>query len=396
MTPASAFNAASLEALGGRSSAGLAERVNPGSTLSGVLKWVEEQGASDLHGQSGKPFSIRVHGRLARVPVGLFPAPSDDAFFAMLRETFTPAACFRIEEQQEVDLSFYHVRVRYRANFSKQMGRQSFSFRVVPQERMRLRDLQLPDALFQLLAEPRGLMLATGPTGQGKSTTVRALLQELNLRQAVRIITIEDPIEHVFTEAMAQFEQREVGIDTPSFAQGIRNAMRQDPNVIFVGEIRDRESIFAAMQAAETGHLVITTLHADSVAQAIGRIREYYPSSEQANISGLLARNLNAIICQRLLPNVAGTRTPCLEVMRRNKGVQEAIENHDLALLTGIIEAAVHEGMHTFDQYLIELLATSVITQETALHYAVNRHRLEMSLSGFQQITPILRPDKGR
>jgi twitching motility protein PilT len=161
-----------------------------------------------------------------------------------------------------------------------------------------------------------------------------------------------------------------------------------------VGEIRDRESIFAAMQAAETGHLVLTTLHADSVPQAIGRVREYYPASEQANISGLLARNLNSIVCQRLLPNTAGTRTPCLEILKRDAGVQDAIQGNNLHLLSGIIEASVNQGMHSFDQYLMELLASGIIAEETARHYAVNKHRLDMMLRGIVTHAPILQPDK--
>jgi twitching motility protein PilT len=240
------------------------------------------------------------------------------------------------------------------------------------------------------------LVLVTGPTGQGKSTTLRALIQEINETGAMRIITIEDPIEYVFEDCLSQFEQREVGIDTASFADGIRNAMRQDPNVIFVGEIRDRESIFAAMQAAETGHLVLTTLHADSVAQAIGRIREFYPSSEQNNISSLLGRNLNMIVNQRLLPNTQGTRTPCLEILKRDAGVQEAIQSNNLHLLSGIMEVSVNQGMHTFDQYLIELLAAGVISREVAEHYAVNRHKLDMALRGIVSYGGILKPDADR
>ncbi len=223
--------------------------------------------------------------------------------------------------------------------------------------------------LVDLVQEPRGLILVTGPAGQGKSTTLRALIQHVNERAALRIITIEDPIEYVFEDYLSVFEQREVGIDTESFAAGIRNAMRQDPNVIFVGEIRDRESILASMQAAETGHLVLTTLHADSVPQAIGRIREFYPSTEQHNISSLLARNLNAIVCQRLIPGVDGRRLPCLEIMRRDRGVQDAIAANDVHLLGGIIEAAVGQGMHSFDQYLIELLAAGQITEATFVEW---------------------------
>ena len=372
------------------------EHVRQGTTLSCILEWCRQQDATDLHAQAEKPYSIRVHGRLSWVPVELFAPPTDQELLEHLRENFSPAACARIESQLEADLSFYDGNHRYRANFSKQKGGQSFSFRTVPQQRLKLKDLQLPGSLTDIVREPRGLVLATGPTGQGKSTTMRALIQEINETRAVRIITIEDPIEYVFEDCLSQFEQREVGIDTASFADGIRNAMRQDPNVIFVGEIRDPHSIFAAMQAAETGHLVLTTLHADSVAQAIGRIREFYPSSEQANISSLLARNINTIVCQRLIPNLRGTRTPCLEVMKRDAGVQEAIQSNNLHLLTGIIEVSLNQGMHTFDQYLMELLAAEIISRETAQHYAVNKHKLDMTLRGIMTSTPILKPDEDR
>jgi twitching motility protein PilT len=370
------------------------ELVQPNTALGQLLDWCQRQSATDLHAQAGKPYCIRVHGKLSRIPSELYPAPTHEQLMGLLSENFTPSAMDRIASRFEVDLSFYCAGLRYRANFSKQKGAQSFSFRTVPQQRLKLQDLQLPESLTDLVREPRGLVLATGPTGQGKSTTLRALIQEINETQALRIITIEDPIEYVFEDALSQFEQREVGIDTASFADGIRNAMRQDPNVIFVGEIRDRESIFAAMQAAETGHLVLTTLHSDSVAQAIGRIREYYPAPEQPNISSLLARNLNSIISQRLLPNVSGTRTPCLEILKRDAGVEEAIQTNNLHLLTGIIEVSVNQGMHTFDQYLTELLAVGIVSEATARHYAVNKHRLDMTLRGIVGHTPILQPDQ--
>lgn len=370
------------------------ERIQPNTALSRILEWCRDKDASDLHGQADRPYSIRAQGKLSWVPVELFPPPTEDEIFQQLRENFSDDLCRRIRGANEFDLSFYFGPQRYRANFSKQKGQQSFSFRTVPQQRLKLADLQLPVTLTDILVEPRGLVLVTGPTGQGKSTTVRALLQEVNETQSVRVIAIEDPIEYVFEDCLSQFEQREVGIDTASFADGIRNAMRQDPNVIFVGEIRDRESIFAAMQAAETGHLVLTTLHADSVAQAIARIREYYPSTEQQNIAGLLARNLKMVISQRLIPNVQGARTPCLEIMKRDRGAQEAILANDLHLLTGIIEASVHQGMHTFDQYLVELLAAEIITRETAERFAVNRHKLDLALRGFVTSAPILKPNR--
>lgn len=368
------------------------EHVAPESTLGRLLDAARTRGASDLHGQAGKAWRLRIHGRLQAPDAAEFPALDANAFAAAIAQAFSPELGGRVLADREVDAAFRFREDRYRANFSKQLGTQSLSFRLVPQQQAALDELQLPPSLRGILDEPRGLVLLTGPTGQGKSTTARALLQELNLTRALRIITVEDPVEFVFTDALSQFEQREVGADTGSFADGIRNAMRQDPNVIFIGEIRDRESIWAGMQAAETGHLVVTTLHADSVPQAIARLREYYPAGEQASVSALLARNLNAIVCQRLLPNTSGTRTPCLEILRRDAGVQDAIADHQLHLLAGIIEASVNVGMHSFDQYLVELLAAGIVTDETARRYAVNRHALDMHLRGIVTTRPILRP----
>jgi twitching motility protein PilT len=350
------------------------ERIPTESTLGVLLDWCHTQDASDLHARAGQPFFIRVHGELKPVPGEVMATPGVEQLDEVLREAFSSEVGARIRAAHEFDLSFYLGERRYRANFSKQRGLQSFSLRAVPQQRLKLRDLQLPVSLKDIPDVPRGLVLVTGPTGQGKSTTVRALIQEINETRALRIVTIEDPIEYVFTDRLAQFEQREVGIDTASFADGIRNAMRQDPNVIFIGEIRDRESIWAALQASETGHLVL-------------------PASEQPNISGILARNLNSVINQRLLPNVHGTRTPCLEIMKRDAGVHDAVAANDLTLLSGIIEASVTQGMHTFDQYLTELLAAGVITEATARYYAVNKHRLDMTLRGIRTTRPILVPD---
>lgn len=358
-----------------------------------MLQWVHLVGASDLHIQEGKPARYRVNGELKIAPASEVPLMTAAEIHAMLADNIAPQTCARIAQSFEVDLSLQMGELRWRSNFSKQQGRQSCSFRIVPKQKTRLHDLRLPDTLKDVLESPRGLVLITGPTGQGKSTTVRALLQEMNETETMRVITIEDPIEFVFDDAGCQFEQREVGIDTASFSDGIRNAMRQDPNVIFVGEIRDRESIFSAMQAAETGHLVFTTLHADSSTQAIGRIREYYPASEQNNISSMLARNINMIVCQRLIPDMEGTRVPCLEIMKRDRTVQQAIEKNELNRLTEIIEVCTQLGMHSFDQYLTELMIAGYVSEGIAKNYAVNRHRLEMLLSGYQTNQGILLPD---
>ena len=370
------------------------EYVKPGTQLYRMLHWVQETQASDLHIQEGKPARYRIQGRLNPAPAEVVPVMDRDRLMKVLGESLSGSTAADIGLKPEMDLSLEMGETRWRANFSKQQGRQSCSFRIVPRHSFRLRDLRLPETLKDVLRLPRGLVLVTGPTGQGKSTSVRALLQEINATQAMRIITIEDPIEFLFDDDQAQFEQREVRIDTGSFADGIRNAMRQDPNVIFVGEIRDRESIFAAMQAAETGHLVFTTLHADSVAQAVGRIREYYPATEQDNISSLLARNINMIICQRLIPDVKEQLVPCVEILKRDPTIQDAIVKNELNRLTEIIEVCTHQGMHSFDQYLIELMVAGVVTEATAKAYAINRHRLDMLMAGYQSSQGILLPER--
>jgi twitching motility protein PilT len=373
------------------------ERFAPTTSLGKLLGWCAKQHATDIHAQADRRYAYRVDGKLLRIAPEQFPAPTNEEIMRVLREAFSISIFERIEKQHEMDLSFLCEKVRYRANFSKQQGMQSFSFRIVPQKIPELTDLGLPPSVADLVREPRGLLLVTGAAGQGKSTTACALLQRLNEAAALRIVTIEDPIEYLFEENQCQFEQREVGVDTESFSSGIRNAMRQDPEVIFIGEIRDRDSIQAAMQAAETGHLVLATLHADSVNQAIDRVREFHPAEEQDNASALLARSVNAIICQRLIPSVSKKRIPCLEIMRRNSGTQDAIARNDLHLLTGHIEASLHEGMHSFDQHLMQLLNAGSVNLETARHYAVNWSRVEMESHGFAPAMPgILKPDPER
>jgi twitching motility protein PilT len=370
------------------------ERVELTTSFGQLLDWCATHNASDLHAQADRRYAYRVDGKLNRISPQQFPIPSSDGIQDLLRESFATSIYDRIEKLHEMDLSFLCGKIRYRGNFNKQQGTQSFSLRVVSQRIPNLDDLQLPASLSDFAKEPRGLLLVTGASGQGKSTTACALLQQLNESMPLRVITIEDPIEYLFVENQCQFEQREVGVDTDSFATGIRNAVRQDPEVIFIGEIRDRETVGAAMQAAETGHLVLATLHADSAAQAIDRIREFFSSSEQTNASALLARSLNAIICQRLVPSTFDKRIPCLEIMKRNAGIQDAIARNDLHQLSGIIESSNNEGMHSFDQYLMRLCKSEHITLETAKFYAHNWSKVDMEMHGFAPSMPgILKPD---
>lgn len=373
------------------------ERVEVTTSLGRLLQWCSAKQATDVHAQADRRFAYRVDGKLLRIEPEEMPMPGTDDIRTMLCEAFSASISERIDKLHEMDLSFLCEKTRYRANFNKQQGAQSFSFRVVSQRVPNLSDLELPPEISELAKNPRGLLLITGASGQGKSTTACALLQRLNETMALRVITIEDPIEYLFVESQSQFEQREVGVDTESFASGIRNAVRQDPEVIFIGEIRDRESIGAAMQAAETGHLVVATLHADSAPQAIDRIREFFSTEDQNSASALLARSINAIICQRLIPSSSNKRIPCLEIMKRNIGVQDAIARNDLHLLTGIIESSANEGMRSFDQDLMRLHRLLAISEETARQYAHNWSRVDMEMHGFAPSMPgILKPDPER
>lgn len=370
------------------------QSVQTGTRIGQLLEYCEGKKASDIHVQTGRPIGIRVDGELTRLDPSEFEVFTQEEIYQCFTENFSADVVDAIRRRREFDMSFYHGSQRYRANFSKQKGEQAFSFRFVPQQRSTLKDLNLPSTLIELTNELRGLVMLTGPTAQGKSTTARALLQTLNETRAARIITVEDPIEFVFADGTCTFEQREVGIDTDSFTLGIRNAMRQDPNILFIGELRDKDSIYSAVQAAETGHMVLTTLHADSASQALGRLRMFYPSTEQENISALLSRNLKAVVTQRLVPSVYGHRVPCLEILRVDQGAQEAVAKNELHLLDGILESAKVQGMHSFDQYLIELLAGGHVTEQIAREYAVNRHRLDLLLRGIINNQAILRRDR--
>lgn len=368
------------------------ETILPGSRLGQFLNWCLDHEVSDIHLQTGKEPWVRIHGSLQPVKQSGLMTHTSMEFFALFVDQFSRDSLARIESCREYDCSFQCDGQRWRANFARQRGLHSLSLRHVPVQQLSLEEMQLPDSLHDIVRVQRGLVLLTGPTGQGKSTTARALLQEINRHEARRIISIEDPIEYLFEDGLSLFEQREVGTDTDSFAMGIRNAMRQDPDILFVGEMRDPESVYAALQACETGHLVVTTLHADSTAQALSRVLEFHPLEQQHSLRRLLARNLRAVVSQRLISNLGGTRTPCLEILIGDGTSRKAIVNDELELLVDILEVSNHCGMHSFDQYLMELFSAGIISRETLMDYAANPHAIDLRLRGIKTHPSILKP----
>jgi twitching motility protein PilT len=244
------------------------------------------------------------------------------------------------------------------------------------------KELHLPEQIAKIARAPRGIILVCGTTGCGKSSTLAAMIEHINQTEKCHIITLEDPIEYVFEDRLSVIEQREIGLDTLSFERALSHVMRQDPDVIMIGEMRDSQSFMAALAAADTGHLVLTTLHTTTAYQAIGRILDFFPAQERDQIRRQIANNLQAVICQRLVPAVAGSVVPAVEIMINSGTVRKLIEDNRLDKLSAAIETGNEEGMQTFNQSLYKLVKAKMISEENALAYASNPDALRMNLKG--------------
>lgn len=275
------------------------------------------------------------------------------------------------EERGELDFSYAVPGVsRYRVNVYHQRGCKALSVRVVPTEIPTIEDLELPDILKEIANKPQGLVLVTGPTGSGKSTTLAALIQYMNKTMSKHIITLEDPIEYLHKHNMCIIDQREVGYDTNNFENGLRASLRQDPDVILVGEMRDLETVRTAITAAETGHLVLATLHTSSAPSTIDRIIDVFPSSQQQQIRIQLASVLVAIVSQRLFPRIDKTgRKAATEVLINNSAVANLIRNEKIHQIVNIMQTSKAQGMHTIESSITDLMKAGVISKEVALPY---------------------------
>jgi twitching motility protein PilT len=328
---------------------------------------------------------LRVHGELVVTQLPLI-RPEDSKRTA--DQILSPRQREEFTERKEIDFAIGVQGLgRFRVNLFQQRGTLGFAFRAIPFEIPSLVDLQLPRALEEIALTPRGLVLVTGVTGSGKSTTLASMIRHLNDRRSANIVTIEDPIEFLHRDNLSLISQREVGTDTISFNEALRHVLRQDPDVVMLGEIRDQESMSTVLKAANTGHTVLSTLHTTDASQTITRIISFFPSHQHAEVRGILADALRAIISMRLIPRAdGGGRVPAAEVMLNTAAISERIRAGDMihTLPDLIGEGRTQYGMQTFDQSLMDLYRQGLISEEAALRYATNPSEFQLRASGIE------------
>ena len=349
--------------------------------LDRLLRAVADEDGSDLHVKAGSPPRIRVHGDLRKLDGEPTVSPDDTA--GMAAAIMRPEVAEQFMARHEADFAYSVAGVgRFRTNVFRQRGSVAMVLRRVRSEVPSVDDLGLPEVVTRLANEQRGLILVTGPTGSGKTTTLAAMIGHINHTRECHIVTIEDPIEIAHRDDMAEISQREIGFDTHDFASAMRAAMRQDPDVILVGEMRDQETVYAALTAAETGHLVLSTLHTIDSTETINRIVDFFPPYQQNQVRVALAGSLKGTICQRLVPTIDGHgRVPALEVMVANGRIQQCIvDSGRTGDIKEIIADGEYYGMQTFDQSLSRLYERGLIDLRGALVAASNPHDLKVML----------------
>jgi twitching motility protein PilT len=360
-----------------------------------ALRYVVEQEGSDLHVKVASPPVARIHGELRPLEGAepLTPADTDAALEHILHDR---ALLEEFATVGEADFSYEIEGVsRFRVNAFRQRGSVSIALRVIPYQVRTMEDLGLPDVIRKLAEEQRGIVLLTGTTGSGKSTTLAAMIDHVNSGWARHIITLEDPIEYLQRDKLSIINQREVGHDTESFARAMRRVLRQDPDVILVGEMRDEETVRTALSAAETGHLVLSTLHTLDATETVNRIIDFFPPHLQQQARVMLASTLRGVVGQRLVPSVDGTgRVAICEVLVVTGRVQDLILNpNETGRITEVIAEGEYYGMQTFDQALLKHVMAGNITEEVALEAATSPHDFKLMLqaqgqraSGIEQV----------
>ena len=348
--------------------------------LRGVLRAAVEGGASDVHIKVGAPFVLRIHRQLVAVEA---PQPTEAWMNNIVEKIVPPHARRRLDEDREVDFSYYEPSIgRFRTNIFQQKGSFALAMRYVKTQVPSFDELGLLPVLKDVAASARGIVLIAGTTGSGKSTTLAAMLEHINANFKKHIVTLEDPIEFVFEDNQSVIEQREIGLDTQSFQHGLKHVLRQDPDIIMVGEMRDAVSFTAAMQAADTGHLVLSTLHTQNAAQSVGRIMDFFRPEEREQVRRQLSGTLKAVICQRMITTVSGGVTPALEILINTPTVRKMLEENRLEKLGAAIETGRDDGMQNFNQALYDLVKARRITEAEALAKASNPQALDMMFKG--------------
>ncbi len=351
------------------------QQTTPG-VLERLLQAGIKAGASDLHLAAHIPPTLRINGALKPI---LDEAVSDGPGLAeIIQGVLLPKQMETLQHQRDVDFSFSFDQVRIRANVYFQRGEIAASFRFIPRQIRSITELGLPPILEKFTEASQGLVIISGPTGHGKSTTLAALVELINATRAEHIITIEDPIEYLFEQKKSILSQREIGSDAASFGQALRAALREDPNVILVGEMRDLETIEATLTIAETGHLVFATLHTNSASQTTDRIIDVFPPHQQDQVRSQLASVLLGVISQRLLPRVAGGRVVAAEVLLANNAVRNLIREGKSHQIDNIIHTSAAEGMIGLDKVLAELVSKGEITLDDALTWAIDPRAFKM------------------
>ncbi len=354
-----------------------------GFNFKAVLQQLVQRGASDLHLKVGRPPTLRLHGELISLEM---PALRPEDLKALAETLMTPRQVKEFTDNKECDFAIGVPGIgRFRCNVYQQRGSLCYAMRAIPYQARTLEELNLPKVLEEIALKPRGLVLVTGITGSGKSTALAAMIQHINEYRHANVITIEDPIEFLHRDINCHINQREVGTDTATFAQALRRVLRQDPDVILIGEIRDLETLDTALKAADTGHLVFSTLHTTDATQTINRVLSFYPPHQQAEVRFSLASALQAVVSMRLVPRADKPgRIPACEVLINTQTVRDQIRDMDKTLnIPDLIrEGTVQYGMQSFDQSLMRWYSEGIISYESAVFFATSPSEFALRVQG--------------